>query len=75
MARVERVMRAEDLELVYTLVREHFERTGSQRAEQILDAWDYYRGSFWKVIATETALREPSPAPSEQPGARSAARA
>jgi glutamate synthase domain-containing protein 3 len=44
-------MRSEDLELLYTLVREHFERTGSPRAQDLLDTWDYYRGLFWKVAA------------------------
>jgi glutamate synthase (ferredoxin) len=48
---LERVMRSEDLELLYTLLREHFERTGSPRAETILDVWDYYRSTFWKVVA------------------------
>jgi glutamate synthase domain-containing protein 3 len=46
---LERVMRSEDLELLYTLVREHFERTGSPRAQDMLDTWDYYRSLFWKV--------------------------
>ena len=48
---LERVMRSEDLELVYTLVREHFERTGSPKAEELLNAWDAYRSLFWKVAA------------------------
>jgi glutamate synthase domain-containing protein 3 len=48
---LERVMRSEDLELLYTLVREHFEKTGSPKARQLLDAWDAYRGMFWKVAA------------------------
>jgi glutamate synthase domain-containing protein 3 len=30
-------------------VREHFERTGSLRAREVLDVWDYYRELFWKV--------------------------
>ena len=51
MVHLERVMRSEDLELLYTLVREHFERTGSPRAQDLLDTWDYYRGLFWKVAA------------------------
>jgi len=51
MVHLERVMRSEDLELLYTLVREHFERTGSPRAQEILDTWDYYRTLFWKVAA------------------------
>jgi glutamate synthase (ferredoxin) len=51
MVHLERVMGSEDLELLYGLVREHFERTGSPRAQQILDTWDYYRTLFWKVVA------------------------
>jgi glutamate synthase (ferredoxin) len=57
---LERVMRSEDLELLYSLLREHFERTGSSRAADILDTWDAYRSLFWKVAA------DPPPAISEQ---------
>jgi glutamate synthase domain-containing protein 3 len=48
---LERVMRSEDLELLYSLVREHFEHSGSLRAQELLDAWDFYRSQFWKVAA------------------------
>jgi glutamate synthase (ferredoxin) len=51
MVHLERVMRPDDLEQLYELVREHFERTGSPRAQDILDTWDYYRTLFWKVAA------------------------
>ena len=57
---LERVMRSEDLELLYSLLREHFERTGSSRAADILDAWDAYRSLFWKVAA------DPPPPTAEQ---------
>jgi len=53
---LERVMRSEDLELLYSLLREHFERTGSSRAADILDAWDAYRSLFWKVAADPPPL-------------------
>ena len=51
MVQLERVMSADDLEQLYGLVREHFEKTGSPRAQEILDTWDYYRDLFWKVAA------------------------
>ncbi len=49
LVRLERAMAREDLEQLYGLIREHFERTGSPRAADILDVWDYYRELFWKV--------------------------
>ncbi len=49
MVRLERTMSLDDLEMLYALVRAHFEKTGSPRAQQILDTWDYYRTQFWKV--------------------------
>jgi glutamate synthase domain-containing protein 2/glutamate synthase domain-containing protein 1/glutamate synthase domain-containing protein 3 len=60
---LERVMRSEDLELLYTLLREHFERTGSPRADELLSAWDAYRELFWKVAA-DPPPAPPAPAPS-----------
>ncbi|HEY2594839.1 MAG TPA: glutamate synthase large subunit [Chloroflexota bacterium] len=60
-----RLMDADELSAVYELVREHFERTASRRAEAILDVWDVYRGQFWKVaprqasIAAEAAVSVP----------------
>jgi len=44
-----RLMAADELSEVYELVREHFEKTGSRRAEAVLDVWDVYRGQFWRV--------------------------
>jgi glutamate synthase domain-containing protein 3 len=49
MVTLERTMSLDDLELLYSLVRAHFEKTGSPRGQQILDTWDYYREKFWKV--------------------------
>jgi glutamate synthase domain-containing protein 2/glutamate synthase domain-containing protein 1/glutamate synthase domain-containing protein 3 len=51
-----RLMDADELSTVYELVREHFERTASRRAEAILDLWDVYRGQFWKVAPRQTSL-------------------
>jgi len=56
----ERLMETDELSLVYDLVREHFEKTGSRRAEAILNLWDVYRGQFWKVAPKSTT---PPPAP------------
>ncbi|HYW90618.1 MAG TPA: glutamate synthase-related protein, partial [Chloroflexota bacterium] len=68
-----RLMDADELSTVYELVREHFERTGSRRAEAILDVWDVYRGQFWKVaprqasIAAEAAVSVPGAAVATTP--------
>jgi glutamate synthase domain-containing protein 3 len=51
-----RLMAADELSLVYELVREHFEKTGSRRAEAILDVWDVYRGQFWKVAPRQASI-------------------
>jgi glutamate synthase domain-containing protein 2/glutamate synthase domain-containing protein 1/glutamate synthase domain-containing protein 3 len=51
-----RLMDADELSTVYELVREHFERTASRRAENILDVWDVYRGQFWKVAPRQAAV-------------------
>ena len=51
-----RLMDADELSTVYELVREHFEKTGSRRAEAILDVWDVYRGQFWKVAPRQAAI-------------------
>ena len=74
-------MDAEELALVFELVREHFEKTGSRRAEAILDLWDVYRGQFWRVaprqasIATEARASapevvEPPSSPAQGPKVR-----
>ncbi len=63
-----RLMDADELSAVYELVREHFERTASRRAETVLDLWDVYRGQFWRVaprqatIAAEAAVSVPGTA-------------
>jgi glutamate synthase domain-containing protein 2/glutamate synthase domain-containing protein 3 len=51
-----RLMESEELSDVYELVREHFERTGSRRAEAILDLWDVYRHQFWKVAPRQSSI-------------------
>jgi glutamate synthase domain-containing protein 2/glutamate synthase domain-containing protein 1/glutamate synthase domain-containing protein 3 len=66
-----RLMNADELSAVYELVREHFERTASRRAEEILDLWDVFRGQFWRVaprhasIAAEAAVSVPGAAEAE----------
>jgi glutamate synthase (ferredoxin) len=64
MVKLERVMDVDDLEQLYALIQEHFEKTGSPRARQILDTWDYYRTLFWKVVPG--APPPPPPAPVEE---------
>jgi glutamate synthase (ferredoxin) len=51
-----RLMDADELSTVYELVRQHFERTASRRAEAVLDLWDVYRGQFWKVSPRQVSL-------------------
>jgi glutamate synthase domain-containing protein 3 len=53
-------MDADELALVYGLVREHFEKTASRRAEAILDVWDVYRAQFWKVAPKPTLVETPT---------------
>jgi len=53
-----RLMDAGELSDVYELVREHFEKTGSRRAEAIVDLWDVYRGQFWKVGPRVASIAE-----------------
>jgi glutamate synthase domain-containing protein 3 len=62
-----RLMDADELALVYELVREHFEKTASRRAEAILDVWDVYRGQFWKVAPKQASIA--AEARSSVPGA------
>jgi glutamate synthase domain-containing protein 3 len=61
MVNLERVMGLDDLEQLYALIHEHFEKTGSPRARQILDTWDYYRTLFWKVAPKTAPPLPPSP--------------
>ena len=44
-----RLMDPDELSAVYELTREHFEKTGSRRAESVIDLWDVHRSHFWKV--------------------------
>ncbi len=57
LVQVSRLMDADELALVYGLVREHFEKTASRHAEAVLNVWDVYRSQFWKV-APKPAITE-----------------
>jgi glutamate synthase (NADPH/NADH) large chain/glutamate synthase (ferredoxin) len=70
MVKLERVMVLDDREELYRLIDEHFEKTGSPRARLILDNWDSYRTSFWKVVPH--APPPPPPAPDETASAEQA---
>ena len=50
MITLERLRRVEDAEHLRSLIEEHHNATGSQKAAEILDEWEQYRRSFWKVI-------------------------
>jgi glutamate synthase domain-containing protein 3 len=71
-----RLMDADELSNVYELVREHFERTGSRRAEAVLDLWDVYRSQFWKVAPRQASIAAEAAASvggaAEQPAAEPA---
>jgi glutamate synthase domain-containing protein 2/glutamate synthase domain-containing protein 1/glutamate synthase domain-containing protein 3 len=71
-----RLMDADELSTVYELVREHFERTGSRRAEAVLDLWDVYRSQFWKVAPRQASIAAEAAASvggaAEQPAAEPA---
>jgi glutamate synthase (ferredoxin) len=60
LVQVSRLMDANELALVYDLVREHFEKTASRRAEAILNLWDVYRGQFWRVAPKPTIVEAPA---------------
>ena len=71
MVKLERPMDVDDLEQLYGLVREQFEKTGSARAQGLIDGWDYARTQFWKVVplppvsisaAAEEAMATPAAA-------------
>jgi glutamate synthase domain-containing protein 3 len=51
---------AADIELLESMIRRHFEVTGSARAWEILERWDAYLPLFWKV-APHFALTEEGP--------------
>jgi glutamate synthase (NADPH/NADH) large chain len=42
----------EDADIVYGMIKEHFELTNSKKAEKILNNWEKYRKKFKKVIST-----------------------
>jgi glutamate synthase (NADPH/NADH) large chain/glutamate synthase (ferredoxin) len=65
MVKLERVMGLGDLEELYALIDEHFHKTGSPRARQILDTWDFYRTQFWKVAPRSTPTPVAAPAEAE----------
>jgi glutamate synthase (ferredoxin) len=75
LVQVSRLMDTDELALVYDLVREHFEKTASRRAEAILNLWDVYRGQLWKVAPKPNVAEAPPAArPAEVPN-RAALRA
>jgi glutamate synthase domain-containing protein 2/glutamate synthase domain-containing protein 1/glutamate synthase domain-containing protein 3 len=41
-----------DISLVHERIKEHFELTGSKKAEKLLNSWEEYRRKFKKVIPT-----------------------
>jgi len=54
------VTAAADIEIMETLIRRHFELTGSKRAQQILENFEGYLPLFWKA-APHFALTEDGP--------------
>ncbi|NES81271.1 MAG: hypothetical protein F6K10_07595, partial [Moorea sp. SIO2B7] len=37
------------------LIAAHFEKTGSNKAQMILNNWESYRGKFWQVVPPSEA--------------------
>ncbi len=54
------VTAAADIEIMETLIRQHFDLTGSKRAEKILASFEAYLPLFWKA-APHIALTEDGP--------------
>jgi glutamate synthase domain-containing protein 2/glutamate synthase domain-containing protein 3 len=50
---VEYLIYDEDVEEVHKMIKNHFEYTGSKRAEQILNNWSVEKDNFWKIIPGE----------------------
>jgi glutamate synthase (ferredoxin) len=75
LVQVTRLMDSDELSVVYDLVREHFEKTASRRAENVLDLWDVFRGQFWKVSPKPAAAPAPAPAATTQPAISQAVKA
>ncbi|MFZ1082649.1 MAG: glutamate synthase large subunit [Candidatus Kryptoniota bacterium] len=53
MVDVEYLIYDEDIAEVYSMVRKHFDYTGSKRAEYILQNWSTEKDNFWKIIPDE----------------------
>ncbi|MBC2582664.1 glutamate synthase large subunit [Clostridium sp. DJ247] len=56
MVEVGSLVDTEDIDTVYSLVKEHYEYTNSVKAKKILDKWDSYKAKFKKVIPTAYKL-------------------
>ncbi|MHB8575395.1 MAG: GltB/FmdC/FwdC-like GXGXG domain-containing protein, partial [Dehalococcoidia bacterium] len=54
------VTAADDIEIMETLIRQHYELTGSRRSQTVLENWDAYLPLFWKA-APHFALTEDGP--------------
>jgi len=50
MVSIERVTSMEDRDELYRMIALHLEKTGSRRAQEILEHWDEYLPLFWKVV-------------------------
>jgi glutamate synthase domain-containing protein 2/glutamate synthase domain-containing protein 1/glutamate synthase domain-containing protein 3 len=50
---VEYLVYDEDIKEVHSLVKKHFDYTGSKRAKDILTTWEKEKENFWKVISKE----------------------
>ncbi len=50
---MEYLVNDEDIQEVYTLVKNHHKYTGSERAKYILEHWESEKDNFWKIISGE----------------------
>jgi len=53
MVDVEYLIYDEDIAEVHQMVKNHYEYTGSKRAEFILNNWSQEKDNFWKIIPGE----------------------
>jgi glutamate synthase (NADPH/NADH) large chain/glutamate synthase (ferredoxin) len=65
---ISRLTDAADIAQLESLVKKHFEVTGSERAKEILANPTHFFGKFWKV-SPSVPTAKPVPAPSKEPEA------
>lgn len=57
LVRLDPVQRVEDVATLKNLIAQHVERTGSPKAQTILDDWEAYQPLFWRVMPKEAVAQ------------------